>query len=64
MSILGKVTLYVERARERRELQCHARKLASLSDHLLDDIGVTRAQVSQIAVDAFGVRAAGHNVIL
>ncbi len=64
MSILGKVTVYVERARARRALQHHARRLASLSDHLLEDIGVTRAEVSRIVIDAFGARAAGRGSIL
>ena len=63
MSIFGRFTTYVEQARARRELQHHARKLASLSDHLLDDIGVTRGQVSQIVVEAFGTRAAGRQIL-
>lgn len=63
MSILGKFTVYVEQARARREMQHHARTLASLSDHLLDDIGVTRAQVSQIVVNAFGTRSAGRSIL-
>lgn len=57
MSIVGSLTSYVERGRRRRDLQQQARKLASLSDHLLDDIGMTHEQVNQIIAEAFGSRA-------
>ncbi len=57
MSILGRVTVYVGRVRAHRETRRHVSRLAAISDHLLDDIGVTRADADRMRAEAFGVRA-------
>lgn len=54
MSLIALAASVIRRARARKALQCQVRRLSVLSDHLLADIGVTRADLLRMDREAFG----------
>ena len=65
MSILRRVSSHIQHVRAEREFQHNASRLASLSEHLLADIGATRSDMHRMDGAACKLRSGPwRNLIL